>query len=97
MMAYVYQPYPKVLYREVQIFGGRFETQECLVHSEVEHTNRGRLWAESPELATAARIALEDEVSEAAAERGRKDQSMSKKAQRDMDKREAKTGKHVPE
>jgi hypothetical protein len=92
-----YQPYPKALYKEEQHYGGRLEIISCVVESEVEHKNKGNLWAESPQDAKKAREALGDDISQAAAERAAADLKLSKKAQREMDAKEKKTGHHVPE
>jgi hypothetical protein len=77
--------------------GGRLEIIDCRVESAVEHANKDRQWAESPTEAKAARQALGDDVSTAAAERAAGDLKLSKKAQREKDAQEKKTGHHVPE
>lgn len=88
--------YPKHLYRCVK-HGGHVELESCLVNSSDEHERLPSDWAESPELAKAAMEGLEEAVSTAAAERAAADLKLSKKAQAEMDAKEKKTGKHVPE
>ncbi len=97
MSDYVYKPYPKFVYRSVKRQDGTIEQQGQIVQTEQEHKALAGDWGISVEEAVKKREALEDLVSTAAAERGVSDQKLSKKAQKEMAKREAATGHHVPE
>ena len=94
---YVYQPYPKCIYRSVKKSGGQIETEMQIVQTYQEHMAQSSDWGLSVDDAVARREALEDAVSNAAAERAYADQKLSKKAQKEMAKREAATPHHVPE
>lgn len=97
MSDYVYQPYPKWLYRSVKRYGGQIDMESCLVEGPEDHARLPSDWGISPADAIAKREALEDAVSTAAAERAAADLKLSKKAQKEMAAREAATGHHVPE
>ena len=94
---YVYQAYPKFVYRSVKRYGGKIEMEGQIVQTKQEHEALGKDWGSSPEDAIQRRETLEELVSTAAAERAFSDQKLSKKAQKEMKAREAATGHHVPE
>ncbi len=96
MSDYVYQPFPKMRYRSVKT-GERITLEYCIVNDQREMDALSYDWGGSPEDAKERREKLEEDVSNAAAERAYADQRLSKKAQREMAAKEAATGHHVPE
>ncbi len=96
MSAYVYQPFPKMRYRSIKT-GERITLEYCIVNDQREMDALPSDWGGSPEDAKAQREKLEEDVSNAAAERAYADQRLSKKAQKEMAAKEAATGHHVPE
>ncbi len=96
MSDYIHQEFPKMRYRSVKT-GERITTEWCIVQDQDEMEKLSYDWGGSPEDAKARREKLEEDVSNAAAERAYADQRLSKKAQKEMAAKEAKTGHHVPE
>lgn len=94
---YVYHPYPKCIYRSVKRYGGKIEMEMQIVETKQAHDAAGNEWGTSEADAVKRRETLEELVSTAAAERAYSDQKLSKKAQKEMAKKEAATGHHVPE
>ena len=97
MSDYVYQPYPKCVYRSVKKSGGIIETEMQIVQTAQEHKALASDWGISVDDAVKKREALEDAVSTAAAERHYTDLKLSKKAQKEKAKQDAATPHHVPE
>lgn len=72
---YVYQPFPKLLFRIAH--PGQTEPDHCVVKSEREMSDKGSGWCESPDEARAFFNKLEADVARAAAEANAADRQMS--------------------
>lgn len=91
---YVYQPYPKALYRQTQP-GTDFETK--VVQNQHEHERLGSSWHESPADAAEAFQKLEADIAKAAAERNFSDTKLSARAQAEALEADRATDEMQPE
>src|SRR5262245_58966485 len=79
---YVWQPYPKMLYRGMTTTAGRLEVEQRIVASEAEElVAAGAGWLPHPQHAVEAETARQEAIGTAAAERAAADRRMSAAAQ----------------
>lgn len=96
---YVYQPYPRMLYKAGRPTGTRVELVASLVvHSEgEERVQRGQGWAIGPDEAVQAVHDQDHELAVLAANRNYNDRGMSEKAKAESNAAEVESSQHLGE
>lgn len=95
---YVFQPYPRMLYRVKTLGNGSLAQEQRIVGSEGEQLLAvGQGWMTDPEEATQAEVRRQEDRGTAAAERAWTDRRMSASAQAEAAAVDAATAKHLPE
>jgi hypothetical protein len=92
---YVYEAYPKLLFRATEAHYQTEDLEHCVVNNEQEHRARGSAWKESPDEARAYFDALEGDVARTAAEVKYAARGMSRPAQDELREAEQATDEFV--
>jgi hypothetical protein len=95
---YVFQEYPKMLYRFLPGPGGKLVREECGVEDRLQEGLRhGAGWRTTPGDAYDVAEQAEYDLGQAAAERAASDRRMSRQAQADAAAADAATARHLGE
>lgn len=95
---YVFQPFPKWLYRAATKETGGIQVEGRIVETEGEyHDALSHAWMDTPKEAREAEERRQELIGTAAAERYAADLKLSEAAQVEAASVDASTGKHVPE
>ena len=95
---YVFQEFPKMLYRFMPGPGGKLVREECGVEDRVAEALRtGAGWRTTPGEAYAVAEQAEHDLGQAAAERAASDRRMSRQAQAEAAEADAATARHLGE